>query len=528
MFLSSLTNSFNAGAWTFRDFLAFASLVLLWAVENFFIQESAFVVHPATRNPNVYRFLRMVLNLTTATALLLLCGRRLLIGVLVADSTLSVLILAHNKYFRHAFSVYLGLRMAKEGMPMTLIGLQFVPLTACLLLFWALATKIFLAFCLAPMPAEVASLGSRVAWAGVCLVPAVLIVLALQWTSFCFRSIAATRVTRAVYAYGYFISWIAEFFVVPSTHELAQELAQLQNDSPDRLSGTEGPLEFGSNVVVIQMESWGWNALDCQMNGQEVTPFLNGLARRSRLFKVEAYHHVASLDMDYAVLSGGSPSKRMVSYLVADVPYDKALPRFMQQHGFRTLALHGNSGEFFGRRENFKRMGFDEIYFQEDFNSRAVKRSYWGVRDAELFRLSSQKLHKAVGPEFHFIITLDSHVPFDLIYEEEKEIYPHSQAWQENYFNSIRVLDRDMREYIESLPAGTLVILYGDHTSNLNYAKFQAAIDEHAEYVPCVVHVCQAPAAQSAQTSERVLPEDLRILDVMNWVRHQIAERNGK
>ncbi len=527
--MSSLTYSFNAGVWTLGDFLAFASLAVLWAVENFFIQESAFVVHPTTRYPNVYRFLRMVLNSTTAMALLLLCSRRLLIGVLVADSTLSVLILAYNKYFRHAFSVFFGFRMAREGMPMTYIGLQFVPLTACLLLFWALAAKIFLGFCLAPMPAEVATLGSRLVWAGVCLAPAVLIVLALQRTSFCFRSIASTRVTRAVYAYGYFISWIAEFFVMPKTHELAQELAQLQNDSPDRLSGTEGPLEFGSNVVVIQMESWGWNVLDCQMNRQEVTPFLNGLARRSRLFKVAAFHYVASLDMDYAVLSGGGPSKHLVSYLVSDVPYDKALPRFMQQHRFHTLALHGNSGEFFGRRENFKRMGFDEIYFQEDFSPQAVKQSYWGVRDAELFRLSSQRLHKAIGPEFHFIITLDSHVPFDLIGEEEKEIYPHSKAWQENYFNSMKVLDRNMCEYIESLPAGTLVILYGDHTSSVKYGEFQPAIDGYAEYVPCVVHVCHAPSALPAQTSERVsLPEDLRILDVMNWVRHQIAARDGK
>src|SRR5260221_4218430 len=133
--MTSLTHSFDAGVWTFGSVLAFACLALLWAVENCFIQESAFVVHPATRYPNIYRFLRMVLNLTTATALLLLCSRPLLIGVLVADSTLSVLILAYNKYFRHAFSVYFGLKMSREGMPMTFIALRFVPLTACLLLF---------------------------------------------------------------------------------------------------------------------------------------------------------------------------------------------------------------------------------------------------------------------------------------------------------------------------------------------------------------------------------------------------------
>jgi phosphoglycerol transferase MdoB-like AlkP superfamily enzyme len=454
--MHTLIYNLKAGVWTPSDFLSFLALAVFWAMENYFVQESAFVASPATKFPSICRFTRLVLDLTTAMVLLLLCRRWLLIGLLCADSLLSVLILAYSRYFRHAFSLYAGLKQLREGAQFTPFAIRFVPWPAGLM-FLTLGLKISLAFCLAPMPAEVSNWGSRLADAGVCLVPAALIILLLQMTSFNFRRIPELGLSRAVYAYGYFLSWIAEYFVVPDTHELKQEMVQLQFDSPDRLSATESSWGFKGHVVVVQMESWGWNALNCKRNEQEVTPFLNQLAGKSRLFRVEAFHHVGSLDMDYAVLSGGRPSKHMISYLVPDIPYDHATPRFMQRHGYRTMALHGNSGEFFRRRANFQRMGFDQLYFQEDFCKGAVTRSYWGVRDVELFRLSAQKLRQASGPEFHFIITLDSHVPFDLISEVEKEMYPRSQSWQENYFNSLRVLDRSVCEYVKSLPAGTLV-----------------------------------------------------------------------
>jgi phosphoglycerol transferase MdoB-like AlkP superfamily enzyme len=64
-------------------------------------------------------------------------------------------------------------------------------------------------------------------------------------------------------------------------------------------------------------------------------------------------------------------------------------------------------------------MGFDEIWFKEDFQGRDVKQNSWGVRDAELFKLSCREIQKATQPQFHFIITLDSHAPFNLIDNQE-------------------------------------------------------------------------------------------------------------
>ena len=215
----------------------------------------------------------------------------------------------------------------------------------------------------------------------------------------------------------------------------------------------------------------------------------------------------------------------MVSYELEGITYPNALPRFMQQHGYRTAAFHGNSGDFFKRRLNFGQMGFDEIWFKEDFKGRPVRLSSWGVRDEELFNLSSKEM-QAPGKEFHFIITLDTHAPFNLIDEQEEEIFPHNNGWGESYFNSIRVLDNNLRNYVESLPDGTMIILYGDHTSGVNFGSFHSAREWPGEFVPCIVYVCHSKPPWPIKPDPEIhVGGNLRIHDVINVVRHQLAER---
>jgi hypothetical protein len=348
----------------------------------------------------------------------------------------------------------------------------------------------------------------------------------LQFTSFEFNSIRITSMTRAVFAYGYLNSWIAEFFLAPDTSAIARQLAELQKVSPDRLRGTEPAWPVGDKIAIVQLESFGWNTLNYRLNGREVTPFFNKLARSSRIFRLQAYHNIGTAEMDYAVLSCGTPSPQMISYFVPDVDYSNALPRFMSKRGFETVSLHGATGEFYSRRGNFERMGFNEIHFREDFRGRDVKQSYWGVRDEELFRHSAERMRNNASPQFHFIITLDTHGPFNLIKEEEKTVFPDSTMLEENYFNSLAAVDEKIREYVESLPEGTTLIFYGDHTAGVVYGDYAPARVGEAEFVPCLVLVTGSDASwMSTAPREDSQPDDLRILDIVNHLRRQV-ERN--
>ena len=506
--------------WSRPYFFSLAGLAVFWAVENFLVQAAAFDRQPTTTHPYSYQAGRLGLDLLAASGALLVLSRRWLLGLLAGDFLVSAVTLPYAHYFHHALSLESAWQSMDEGIRVSGFGLDVISPALWLALLGALAVKIWWVIQITPQPAS-----WRRGCAAACVAGMGVLILALQFTSFALPSLRIRSFTRSVYAYGYLGAWAAERFYGPDMKEIRQKLLELQKLSPDRLEAVEKPWPVAGHVVIVQMESIGWAILNARVAGQEVAPYLSGLAASNRCFRIQAYHAVGSEDMDYAVLSGGTPTSRMVSYDIPDVTYSNALPGFMQQHGFHTVALHGNDGGFFNRRSNFNRMGFDEIRFKEDFKGPAVKRNSWGVRDAELFQLSSREIRQAAGPQFHFIITLDSHAPFNLIDDLEKQVFPNSSDWRENYFNSARLLDGLLRDYIGSLPRGTLVILYGDHTAGVDYGDFHPAREGGAEFVPCIVHVCGSSNPSPAGAS---LPRDLRISDIINFLRHRIADRTGQ
>ena len=498
------------------------SLALLWAVENYLVQGAAFRTCPVMEHPHICQAIRFSFDLAFATLLVLACNRLLLMAAIVADLILSLIAMAYCLYFHHALSAYCGVTNGEEALRVVEFAVQLIPIPIWGAFFCALVVKLILAR-LITRP----SAGLRWGWVLLCLVIMGFLYVRLQWTPFCFSYIkrGVTRSVKAVYVYGYVNTWLLDSLFGPDMRELALRAAALQKVSPDRLPAAES-WSFGSNVVVVQMESCGWSALDYSVNGQRVMPYLSGLARNSRIFRIEAYHDVGSADMDYATLSGGTPLRLLVTYEVPGLTYPNALPRFMQAHGFHTVSLHAVTGEFYNRRRNYVGMGFDEIWFGEEFRALRANRTHWGIRDADLFRVSAEKLRRAIQPQVHFLITVDSHGPWELVPDAEKVIFPHSRAYQENYFNSMHMLDRDVKEYIGSLPAGTLVILYGDHPSGVNYGDFHSALHGEAQFVPCIVHVCGASLAPpTSAPAAASLPEDLRIHDIINCLRRQVAGR---
>ncbi len=511
--------------WSEKYTISFVGLVLFWALENFLVQASLFDAPPNTTHPLSYETIRFGLNLLAAVTVTLLLPRFWLVSCMAADSAVSLIVIAYTRYFHHDLSLYYEAANFKEGLKVTSTAAHIIPLIAWILLFCALVLKVLWARRITPQPRKF-----RFQGAGLCASSAILIILALQYSGFRFSFLRVVGGSRAIFAYGTLTTWAAECFYSPDMKAVKRELCELQALSPDRLGASEPAWPVAGNVVVIQMESVGWDILDYQIQGQPVTPYLNSLARSSRTFKVRSYHDLGSADMDYAVLSDGTPSSRMVSYTIPGVTYTNALPRFMQEHGFRATSFHGNDSGYYNRLPNYQQMGFDEILFKKEIAGQVRARgSSWGVRDRDVLQLSSKKLRAAREPQFHFIITLDSHTPFNLIDDSEKEVYPHSQVWEENYFNSVQVVDRDLRNYVESLAPGTMVLLYGDHTPGVVYGDFHSAREGNVEYVPCIVHLCKPATPWPEQPGPVAgMPEDLRIHDIMNHLRRQVSAAPAK
>lgn len=495
--------------------VSFVTLIILWATEHFFLQASLFSMRPITRHPLFYQFCRYALNLFAAVLVVSVVPTAWLIFVLGIDLLMCLVVTAYQRYFERPISLFYALRNIREGLKIFSFATRIIPPVEWIRMMVLFLVKIGIVGLVLHRGWEPgfsvrfpAAILSASIWVG--------IVLALQFTSFRFSSISEASMIRLVYAYGYSISWIADLLFSPGPDELAAEARFLEKVSADRLPPGLIPHEAGKHVVMVQLESLDWNVLNFEIQGNAVTPYLNKLAAGGLALKIESFHDQGSADMDYAVLSGRIPSKRVLSYSLPETSFEDSLPSYMKLKGYRAISMHGVTGNFFNRRRCFKRMGWDEIHFREELDRDGIDCSYWGVRDREVFQHSTQRLQQATEPEFHFIITLDAHGPFNLIKEEEKTIFPKSRNWKENYFNSMAALDRNIREYVDSLPLGTLVVLYGDHTSGVHFHNFSPAKDGTKEYVPCIIHQTGSSLKPAVP---KQLPDDLTILDVVNAMK---------
>ena len=161
------------------------------------------------------------------------------------------------------------------------------------------------------------------------------------------------------------------------------------------------------------------------------------------------------------------PNGRIAPFKVEDFPYRDTLPQVMRQRGYSCIAMHGNTGNFFYRRPAYKQMGFSKVYFAEELRELGCPMRSGEVDDEELLRLSAKWLNEASEPTVHFIITLTSHGPFNKLPPEKRELFPQPASQAEAYVNSMRYVDRVLATYLESLPQGAVLVLYGDHESKV-------------------------------------------------------------
>lgn len=323
--------------------------------------------------------------------------------------------------------------------------------------------------------------------------------------------------------YGFLPLWVSEAVYLDRDHLLREAVAQRARVT-DRLSAIEPVFPLEGDVVFLQVESLDWRVLHHQVEGRPVTPFLNRLTEIAMVFKVTAFHDNGSGDADFVMLNAVPPSPSVMTYTLSHYPYTNTLPQLAAKRGYASVALHGNSGNFFSRRQTFNRIGFTRTLFLEEMRDNfGLKPSLWGIRDDAVLALSRTLLTRD-GPQkrqLHYLITLTSHQPFTYLEADQRLFLARAGDLLSRYYNSINFVDRQLETYIGSLAEGTLVIIFGDHRAMVAYgAAGEDAAADVAEWVPFLIHVVGRRLAE--QQVSRDLPitrsGELTILDAAAYV----------
>ncbi|WP_017691764.1 LTA synthase family protein [Paenibacillus sp. PAMC 26794] len=229
----------------------------------------------------------------------------------------------------------------------------------------------------------------------------------------------------------------------------------------------------GRIVIMLQLESFQNFLIGLEVDGQEITPNLNQLARQSLYFP-NFYQQVGqgnTSDAEFVVnTSFYTPPNGAATTVYADKALP-SLPKLMSANGYQTATFHTNDVRFWNRDQLYKALGFDQYY---DID-------YFGTQDSIAFSASDEVLYSKTldklesiqpsgDPFYAHIISMSAHHPYTLPENKVKLTLPerYKDTLPGDYLISQHYADQAVGQLIAGLKErglweNSLLVLYGDH-----------------------------------------------------------------
>ncbi len=333
------------------------------------------------------------------------------------------------------------------------------------------------------------------------------------------------------FTYGYLPAWVGELMFIKRERVLERALARMEKVS-DQLTPHEIAFPMRRNLVFIQMESFDEKAVGFSIRGTPVTPALTALRDKSMYFRIQAHKYTGSCDSDFTALMGRVGSQDFPSYRIDGIPWNLALPHDLHKAAFESMIFHGVSGHFFHRMDAMPQMGFDGMFFKEQI---AADGGYdggkWTLADTEVFDFATKKIKASPPRTFAMVITATSHMPFRFETPGmERIFFGDDQSYQNNYFDSLRYVDKSVGDFVDTLPPDTTVVMYGDHWSTVQNPEvgYEQEVIDGFGMVPFVVYNVgeDLSGQQRTRGTPLALGAQLTLHDMMTWV-HRTARAVG-
>ena len=263
----------------------------------------------------------------------------------------------------------------------------------------------------------------------------------------------------------------------------------------------------GRNVILISLESLQSFVINEELNGQEITPFMNDLINESYYFE-NFYHQTGqgkTSDSEFIVDNSLYPLGRGAVYFTNSSNEFTATPELLKEHGYYSTIFHANNKSFWNRDIMYDSLGYDRFFDVNDYNVTEENSIGWGLKDIDFMEQSVQHIDNLPEPFYTRLITLTNHFPFDLG-EEDKMIeeFDSNSKTLNQYIPTVRYTDEAIKHFFEELKKtdvyeNSIIILYGDHygiSENHNVAMGEFLGKEVTPFesiqlqrVPFIVHI---------------------------------------
>ena len=277
-----------------------------------------------------------------------------------------------------------------------------------------------------------------------------------------------------------------KYMKVEKPDSYSQEtLAALAGENPSDAADTAASADGGTrpvNVIVIMNESLSdLSVLPGVESNMDAMPFLRSLTENT--VKGYAYSSVfggTTANSEYEFLTGNTTAflpAGTVPYQMYVSPGDPSLVGQMEALGYTTIAAHPYRSSGWNRPTVYADYGFDEVYFESDFQDRAYmrgdERTGYVTDRCDYENLIRWYEEKEEGqPLFLFNVTMQNHSAYQMAWTNlPKEVWLTGEL--ENRFQTVNQYlslvyqsDQafgDLIDYFSQVEEPTMILLFGDH-----------------------------------------------------------------
>ncbi|WP_165068530.1 sulfatase-like hydrolase/transferase [Desulfovibrio sp. ZJ200] len=242
--------------------------------------------------------------------------------------------------------------------------------------------------------------------------------------------------------------------------------AHYHSPAPCSARGTEAiPVPpVAERIALVQVECLDFELLEMQHGGQSVMPFLQSLLPHAILLRLDGAKKLASANSDFELFNGREASGDVVHYEY-ETSYPHSLITCLKQTGRQLDVFHGLPADFMNLRSAYQLQGFGRYHDIETMRQAGIRPldCWWAgvINDSDLFAYATRQQHQK--PWVQFIITMTMHLPEHLHLVTDRKLFADTP--QSAFLTLAHHTDAALQRYVQALPDGAMLILWGDHSS---------------------------------------------------------------
>ncbi len=245
------------------------------------------------------------------------------------------------------------------------------------------------------------------------------------------------------------------------------------------------------NLIVLMVESLQAFPVGLRINGNEIMPHINALARRSLYFSnfYDQTGEATTSDAEFSSLNSLHPLP--AGSVATRFPLNdyRALPKILNGRGYATISAHAYHSEFWNMRHIHSRLGFQRSYFAADYEM--TEQIGLGLADEHFFRQTLSRVEAQADPFFAFLMTLTSHHPYRM---PDRYATLHladlTGTPLGDYLHAMHYVDRAIGEFVDRLARNGLLersvlVIYGDHRNYIeDTPRYAELLSQYTDLTP--------------------------------------------